>query len=76
MWEYLAVLAISIIVGIVLAPKPSIPKPATLEDFEFPVPDEGTPQAVVFGEVWVTGWMVLTYGNLRTKAVESEGGKK
>lgn len=48
--------------------------PATLGDFDFPQADEGTPQGVVFGDVWTGGWFVAWYGNLRTKAVDS--GKK
>lgn len=76
MWEYLAILAITIIVGVVLAPKPTVPKPATLEDFDIPQVDEGTPQIVIFGDVWITGWMVLHYGNLRTTSIEVDTGKK
>lgn len=75
-WEYLALLAITIIVGVVLAPKPTVPKPATLEDFDLPQVEEGTPQIVVFGDVWITGWMVINYGNLRSEGIEGESGKK
>jgi hypothetical protein len=50
-------------------------KPASLEEFDFPQADEGTPQSVVFGDVWTGGWMVLWYGNLRTIKIKS-GGKK
>lgn len=53
-----------------LAPKPKTPKPAALEDFEFPQIDESTPQAVVFGDVWIEGWFVLGTGNLRTTPVK------
>ena len=51
------------------------PKPATLSDFDFPQVDEGTPQCVVFGDVWVSDWQVLSYGNLRVKAIKSKSGK-
>lgn len=54
-------------------PPPDAPK---FKDFKFPVPDEGTPQAVVFGDVWTTDWQVLWYGNYRTEAIHSGGGKK
>lgn len=50
-------------------------KPASLEEFEFPQADEGTPQPVVFGDVWQSGWFVPWYGRLRTKKIKS-GGKK
>lgn len=55
--------------------KPQNQTPASLEDFDFPQYDEGTPQAVFFGDCWTDGWMVLFYGNYRTSKVKS-GGKK
>lgn len=51
-------------------------KPATLEEFDFPQIEEGTPQCVIFGDVWVSDWAVLWYGNLRTSAIKSDGSKK
>lgn len=68
---YLAAAVVSFVLATALTPKPKTPAPATLKDFEFPQVDEGTPQAVVFGEVWIEGWMVLSYGNLRTKSIKS-----
>jgi len=53
-------------------------KPSHLQDFSFPQHDEGTPQPVVFGEVWTSDWMVLYYGNLKSEAIRtsSKSGKK
>lgn len=51
-------------------------KPATLDEFDFPQVDEGTPQSVIFGDVWIMDWIVLWYGNLRTSAIKSDSGKK
>lgn len=48
---------------------------STLEDFDFPQFEEGTPEAVLFGDGWTSGWMVLWYGNFRTIKIKS-GGKK
>ncbi len=48
---------------------------ATLEDFDFPQFDEGTPHAVVFGDVWLDGWQVLWFGNYRTTKIQSKGKK-
>lgn len=58
--------------------KPKDAVPARLSEFAFPQHDEGTAQAVVFGEVWTSDWMVLYYGNLSTEAIraKSSGGKK
>ncbi len=61
---------------VLLTPKPVKPKPAALEDFDFPQVEEGTPQSIVFGDVWISDWFVLWYGNLRTTAVKTKGGKK
>jgi hypothetical protein len=48
---------------------------ATLEDFDIPQVDEGTPHAVVFGDVWLDGWQVLWFGNYRTSKIQSKGKK-
>lgn len=50
-------------------------KPASLEDFEFPQSDEGTPQTVVFGDGWLTGPMVIGFWNFRTKKIKAKGKK-
>lgn len=50
-------------------------KPASLEDFDIPQVEVGTPQAVFFGDCWTTGWVVLWYGNFRTKKIKSAGKK-
>lgn len=56
--------------------KPQQPQgPAALSDFDFPQADEGTPQAVFFGDCWTEGWMVLWYGNYRTTKIQSKGKK-
>lgn len=76
MWWALAMLVVSIIIQVALAPKPAQPKAATFSDFDIPQVDEGTPQAVVFGECWTGDWQVLAYGNFRTKKVKAKQGKK
>lgn len=47
-------------------------KPHTFADFNFPVHEEGTPQAVIFGDCWTSDWMVLYTGNLKTEAIKSK----
>ena len=63
------------ILSYVLRPKPPTPKPATLEEFELPSPDEGTPQRVIFGERRKKQWEVLFYGNMRTSKIKTSSGK-
>lgn len=75
MWPQIAMLVISYAISALTRPKPAAPKPASLADFELPVPDEGTPQCVVFGDCWSSDWQVLSYGNLRSHPVRSKGGK-
>lgn len=51
-------------------------KPAALEEWEFPQADDGTPQAVFFGDNWTEGPQVLWYGNYRTIKIKSGGKSK
>ena len=74
-WVMLIIAVVSAVVSYVNRPKPVKPKPAILEDFEFPTPDEGTPQCVVFGTCWIKDWMVLWYGNLSTSSIKTKSGK-
>lgn len=50
--------------------------PTAINDIKFPIPEEGTPQAVVFGDVWLPDWMVLWVGNYRTEEIKGGGGGK
>lgn len=72
----LGMLLASYVITAMMQPKPTKPKPAALGDFDFPQLDEGTPQIVIFGDRWISAWTVLWYGNLRTTAIKSGGGKK
>lgn len=69
----LVFLVVSAVLTTILV-KPQAIKPAALEDFDFPQAEEGTPQAVFFGDCWTDGWMVLWYGNYRTRKITK--GKK
>lgn len=72
-WALIAMVASTAIQALLV--KPQQVKPTALEDFDFPQVDEGTPQAVFFGDCWTDGWFVLWYGNFRTKKVKSKGKK-
>lgn len=58
-----------------MMPKPQDAAPAALADFDLPQSEEGTPQAVVFGDVWTSDWQVLWYGNYRVVAIKGKGKK-
>lgn len=77
-------LAISVISSAILAltakrpSAPPPPSPASLSDFQIPQINEGTPQVVIFGTVWIPDWLVLWYGDLETVPITQTagGGKK
>lgn len=72
----LGMLIAGYVLQILITPKADKPKPASLDDFDFPQFEEGTPQTVYFGDNWSTDFFVGWYGNLRTSPVKSSGGKK
>lgn len=77
----LALLVLSAVITALTVKAPQTPAPATpaaLGEFNFPQIEEGTPQIVVFGDVWLTDWQVLWYGNLSSEEIRTEtgGGKK
>lgn len=74
-WVYIIILIVSMFLQQANAPKPQKPKPAAFSDFEFPQFDEGTPQAVFFGDNWTEDWMVLGVGNYRTSPIRTKSGK-
>lgn len=64
-------IAVSVYITYALQPKVQAPPPAAFEDFDFPQAEEGTPQAVIFGDCWSEDWMVLAVGNYRTTEIRS-----
>ncbi|MBB3103806.1 hypothetical protein [Azomonas macrocytogenes] len=71
----LIVMVASMTISYLTRPKAQEPKPAALSDFELPVPDEGTPQCVIFGDCWTQDWQVLSFGRFRTSKVKTSSGK-
>jgi hypothetical protein len=66
----IALFVVSLVVSYALQPKPQRPKAAAFESFDFPTVEDGTPQIVVFGDVWLTDWTVLGVGNYRTSDIK------
>lgn len=73
--QAMIMLVASYVIQVVFGPKHQSPEPAAFEDIDFPQADEGTPQAVVFGDCWVNDWTVLGLGNFRTRAIKTKSGK-
>lgn len=77
----LALMAASALLQALITKAPARPANATpvgIEAFDIPQIKEGTPQIVIFGDVWLTDWQVLWYGNLRSEGITKStgGGKK
>ena len=73
---YVVSMIVSYYVSALLTPTPEAPKPAAFEDFNFPQLEEGTPQMVCFGDVWIEDWFILGLGNFKTEEIHGDGGKK
>lgn len=69
-------MVVSYVITAAFTPKQQPPKPAGLDDMNFPQAEEGTPQCVIFGDCWVEDWTILAYGNLRTTPIKTKSGKK
>lgn len=74
-WEFVAYMVVSIILAVALQPKQQNRPPEAFEDIEFPQADEGTRQAVIFGDCWTGDWMVLAVGNYRTSEIRTPSDK-
>lgn len=76
MWAKVALWVISTVISYLLTPKPEVPKPASLADFDVPVVKEGRELPLIGGTVWIDDPQIAWYGDLKTKAIKSSGGKK
>ena len=50
-------------------------KKQAFEADRMPHVDEGDPQYVIFGDVWIDSWQVLSFGNPRSKPIKTSQGK-
>lgn len=75
-WQIVVLFLVSTVLSYLLRPKPQAPKPTALGDIDFPIASSNAPIPVLFGTRLITGPNVIWYGDLRTTAIKSEGGKK
>ncbi|MEG7460882.1 hypothetical protein [Serratia marcescens] len=70
--KWVATIIASYVINRALTPKPknNTPEAATENDWNMPMPDEGTPQCIFFGDCWTADWCVLGYGNYRYQAIK------
>ena len=76
MWVQLVVMVAMMVISYALRPKPAVPRPAALEDFNVPTSEDGRECSMIFGTVWIDDPNVLYYGDLRTTPIKVKGGKK
>ena len=72
---YIIVLAASLLLSLVLAPRIKGQKPAGLGDLSVPTAQDGREVTKIFGKVWIDDPNVINYGNLRTRPITSNSGK-
>jgi len=75
--EYIAygLVILAVAASILIRPKTTAPKAATLSDFAIPTAEEGRAIPVLFGTRLITGANVTWYGDLGTKAIKKKSGK-
>lgn len=66
---YLLILVATTLLSVALAPKVQIQVPEAAKSIDLPQAEEGTAQAVIFGDCWSGDWMVLAHGNYRTEEI-------
>ena len=74
-WTYVAYFIISYVISYALTPKPNSKMPG-IGEITAPTAEVGKEIPVVFGEVLIKSSNVVWYGDIRTKAIKSKGGKK
>lgn len=73
MWFQIIAWVVTSVISYLLTPKPKAPAPGNLEA---PTTEEGTPIMVLLGSGWIEGPVVAWFGDTRTTAIKSKGGKK
>jgi len=75
-YYYIAMSVISYALTVYMAPDQPSPSPAKIGDINVNTAEEGLPIPVIFGKPWITAANCVWYGDLRTEAIKSKGGKK
>lgn len=76
MFWFVALFVVSFVVAYATAPKPQSQKPAGLGDLQVPTAEVGREVPVLFGTRDLKSPNIVWYGDLRTVAIKSKGGKK
>ncbi|PHS21735.1 MAG: hypothetical protein COA84_15080 [Robiginitomaculum sp.] len=76
MWLKIGLWVLSTAISILTRPKPEIPQPATLGDFDIPVVQDGRELPLIGGTVEIEDPQMAWHGDLKTQAIRDSGGKK
>lgn len=76
MFWFIALFAVGLVLGFAATPKIQTQPPAGLGEIKAPIAEEGVEIPVLFGTRDLEGPNVVWYGDLKTVAIKSKGGKK
>lgn len=76
MFWFIALFIGALVISYATMPKPQSQPPAGLGEIQAPVAEEGIEIPVLFGTRDLKGPNVVWYGDLKTVAIKSKGGKK
>ena len=75
-WQFFVGVALALIATFALRPKPQTQPPAGLSEIKVPTAEDGREIPVLFGCRPLRGANVVWYGDFKTEAIKSKGGKK
>lgn len=76
MFWFVALFIGALVISYATMPKPQSQPPAGLGEIQAPIAEEGVEIPVLFGTRDLNGPNVVWYGDLKTIAIKSKGGKK
>lgn len=71
-WQ-IVIWVVTTVISYLLQPKPKAPAPGKIE---VPTTEEGAPIGVLYGSAWIESPIIAWWGDIRTTAIKSSGGKK
>ncbi|BAO53031.1 hypothetical protein KPP23_004 [Pseudomonas phage KPP23] len=72
---YLVIMVVMLVLAVVLAPKPTTPKPAIVEDIDMPTAEQGKPIKVIFGTILDESPNCVWYGDPAYTPIKTKSGK-
>jgi hypothetical protein len=76
MWAQVLWWVVTAVVSYALSPRPKSAPPPGVGQFEAPTAEEGREIPVLFGTREISGPNIVWYGDVKTVAIRTKGGKK